>query len=112
MFFGVFVPCVLSIFSVILFLRLGFVIGQSGFSGALAMLLGSYFVVGLTILSISAISTNGVIHGGGAYYMIRSVSGGGAYRQRQVLHKHSRHRTTRDEEAKPSHNAPERARLV
>lgn len=35
------------------------------------MLTVAYFVVALTILSISAISTNGLIKGGGAYYMIR-----------------------------------------
>eukprot|EP01147_Barroeca_monosierra_P000353 gene353-7852_t len=69
-FFGVFVPCVLSIFSVILFLRLGFVVGQAGVIGSLVMLTVAYFVVALTILSISAISTNGLIKGGGAYYMI------------------------------------------
>eukprot|EP00043_Microstomoeca_roanoka_P001318 m.32135 g.32135 ORF g.32135 m.32135 type:complete len:920 (-) comp10752_c0_seq2:370-3129(-) len=69
-FFGVFVPCVLSIFSVILFLRLGFVLGQAGLIGTLVMLGVAYFVVALTILSISAISTNGIIKGGGAYYMI------------------------------------------
>lgn len=69
-FFGVFVPCVLSIFSVILFLRLGFILGQAGLVGTLIMLTVAYFVVALTILSISAISTNGIIKGGGAYYMI------------------------------------------
>lgn len=67
----VFVPVTLSVFSVILFLRLGFVVGQAGFYGSIGMFIGAYLVVGLTILSISAISTNGIVHGGGAYYMIR-----------------------------------------
>eukprot|EP00055_Hartaetosiga_balthica_P000452 m.136605 g.136605 ORF g.136605 m.136605 type:complete len:867 (-) comp10776_c0_seq1:175-2775(-) len=70
LFFGVFVPCVLTIFSVILFLRLGFVLGQAGVAGTMMMLFLAYAVVGLTILSISAISTNGIVKGGGAYYMI------------------------------------------
>jgi len=67
---GVFVPCVLSIFSVVLFLRLGYIVGQSGLIVCLAMLVVSYTVVFLTILSISGIATNGLVRGGGAYYMI------------------------------------------
>eukprot|EP00041_Stephanoeca_diplocostata_P016824 m.333051 g.333051 ORF g.333051 m.333051 type:complete len:884 (+) comp20501_c0_seq2:148-2799(+) len=74
-FFGVFVPCVLSIFSVILFLRMGYVLSQVGLILSLGLLVIAYFVVTLTILSISAISTNGVIRGGGAYYMISRTLG-------------------------------------
>ena len=70
-FFGVFVPCVLSIFSVVLFLRMGYVLGQAGLILTLVMLIIAYSIVGFTILSISAISTNGLVKGGGAYYMIR-----------------------------------------
>lgn len=69
-FFGVFVPCVLSIFSVILFLRMGYILGQAGLIVTLVMLTVAYTIVVLTILSISAISTNGLVRGGGAYYMI------------------------------------------
>lgn len=74
-FFGVFVPCVLSIFSVILFLRMGYVLSQVGLFLSLGLLIIAYMVVSLTILSISAISTNGVIRGGGAYYMISRTLG-------------------------------------
>eukprot|EP00040_Diaphanoeca_grandis_P043659 m.9902 g.9902 ORF g.9902 m.9902 type:complete len:973 (+) comp8006_c0_seq1:86-3004(+) len=69
-FFGVFVPCVLSIFSVVLFLRLGYVLGQAGLYLSLGSLFVGYAIVTITTLSISAISTNGVVKGGGAYYMI------------------------------------------
>eukprot|EP00039_Didymoeca_costata_P014682 m.239795 g.239795 ORF g.239795 m.239795 type:complete len:883 (+) comp16073_c0_seq1:397-3045(+) len=69
-FFGVFVPCVLSIFSVILFLRIGYVLGQAGLILTLSMLVISYLVVTLTAMSVSAISTNGRVGGGGAYYLI------------------------------------------
>ncbi|KAG7280237.1 hypothetical protein CRUP_037598, partial [Coryphaenoides rupestris] len=69
-FFGVMVPTILSMFSIVLFLRTGFVVGHAGLFHGLLMLLVAYTIISLTILSICAISTNGAIKGGGAYYMI------------------------------------------
>eukprot|EP01095_Lingulamoeba_sp_RSL-Kostka_P007243 TRINITY_DN2290_c1_g2_i1.p1 TRINITY_DN2290_c1_g2~~TRINITY_DN2290_c1_g2_i1.p1 ORF type:complete len:912 (+),score=280.72 TRINITY_DN2290_c1_g2_i1:115-2850(+) len=67
---GAFVPCVLSIFGIILFERIGWIIGQAGLYLALVILFSGYAMVTLTTLSLSAIATNGKVKGGGAYYMI------------------------------------------
>ena len=71
---GVWVSCMLNIFGVIMYLRLGWVVGNAGIIGAVAIILLSGCVTLLTTLSMSAIATNGQVKGGGAYYLIsRSV---------------------------------------
>lgn len=67
---GVYIPCMLSILGAILFLRLSWAVGQAGFLGVLGIFLIAGLAVLLTALSISAISTNGSMGGGGAYFMI------------------------------------------
>lgn len=69
-FSGVFIPTSLNVLSILMFLRFGLIIGQMGILGSFGLLLLSYSVNGLTTMSISAISTNGTVKGGGAYYMI------------------------------------------
>lgn len=67
---GVFIPTALNVLSILMFLRFGFIIGQLGILGSLGVLIMSYLINTLTVLSISAIATNGTVRGGGAYYMI------------------------------------------
>ncbi|KAL7747877.1 hypothetical protein RI367_006812 [Sorochytrium milnesiophthora] len=74
-FSGVFLPVFLSIWSLLFYLRFGFLIGQGGMLGVCAMLLIGYFITTMTALSVSAISTNGRIKSGGPYYLISRCLG-------------------------------------
>ena len=67
---GVFTPSVLTILGVIMFLRYANVVGYAGFWGALYILLAAKMISLITGLSLSSISTNMQVKGGGAYYMI------------------------------------------
>ncbi|MDE0019888.1 MAG: amino acid permease [Candidatus Poribacteria bacterium] len=67
---GVFTPCVLTILGVIMFLRLGNCVGEAGMLRAAGIVLLSSTITLLTALSLSAISTNIRVGGGGAYFLI------------------------------------------
>ncbi len=69
-FSGVFVPTTLNVLSILMFLRFGFILGQSRVIAMMGMLIASYLIDLITTLSISAIATNGTVRGGGAYYLI------------------------------------------
>ena len=69
-FAGVFTPNVLTILGVIMFLRLGQVVGQSGIVDAIVILLCAKLITALTAVSLSAIATNTRVKGGGAYFLI------------------------------------------
>ena len=56
---GVFVPCCLNIMGVVLFLRLGWAVGQAGILPVLGMFAVGEVQTVLTVLSLTAIVTNG-----------------------------------------------------
>ncbi|VVC37173.1 SLC12A transporter, C-terminal,Amino acid permease/ SLC12A domain [Cinara cedri] len=74
---GVLVPCLLSIWGVMLFLRMPWILGQAGILDSLVIIFISLFIVLITTFSLSAISTNGKVKGGGLYFIIsRSIGPG------------------------------------
>jgi len=78
---GVFTPSILTILGVILYLRLGWVLGSVGLAGTLVIVTVSSVITLLTALSVSAIATDRVVRVGGAYYMVSrslGIEAGGA----------------------------------
>ncbi|NBD18534.1 MAG: Na-K-Cl cotransporter [Cyanobacteria bacterium] len=78
---GVYTPSILTILGVIMYLRFGWVVGNVGLLGTLIIVTLSTSITFLTALSISAIATDRVVRGGGAYYMISrslGIESGGA----------------------------------
>ena len=74
-FAGVFTPSILTILGIILFLRLGYVVGSAGLGRALMILLLANGISVLTTFSLSAIATNLKVKGGGDYYLISRTLG-------------------------------------
>ena len=72
---GVFVPSILTILGIILFMRLGFVVGSAGLGRALVIILFANAISVLTSISLSAISTNLRVKVGGVYYLISRTLG-------------------------------------
>jgi amino acid transporter len=69
-FLGVFTPSILTILGVILYLRTGWVVGNVGLGGAIAIVIIAHLITLATALSISAVATNMRVGAGGAYYLI------------------------------------------
>ena len=74
-FSGVFTPDLLCILGVIMYLRLGWVVGNTGLLGALAIIIMAKAVTICTGLSMSSITTNIKIGPGGAYSIISKSLG-------------------------------------
>ncbi len=69
-FSGVFTPSILTILGVIMYLRLGWVIGQGGLILSLLIILVAHIISVTTGLSISSIATDKKIKTGGIYYIL------------------------------------------
>ncbi len=74
-FVGVFTPTVLTILGIILFLRIGWVVGQAGLVGAVMVIAISNTISLITALSLSSVATNMHVKTGGTYYMIARTLG-------------------------------------
>ena len=72
---GVFTPDVLTILGVIMYLRLGWVVGNAGLLGAIAIIVLAKIITIATGLSMSSITTNIKIGAGGAYSIISKSLG-------------------------------------
>jgi len=69
-FTGVFIPNVLTILGLILFLRVGWVVGQAGLINAIIIILLANLITIFTGLSLSSIATSMRVKAGGTYYII------------------------------------------
>lgn len=71
---GVLMRCILNIWGVMLFLRLSWVVGQAGIFEGCMLILTTTVVTTITALSMSAISTNGVVKGGETAKKIQNMN--------------------------------------
>jgi len=67
---GVFTPSILTILGVIMYLRLGWVVGQAGLVAAVAIILIAHVISITTGLSVSSVATDKKVKAGGLYYML------------------------------------------
>lgn len=74
-FTGVFTPTLLTILGVIMYVRLGWVVGNAGLGGALAVMGLALLITTCTGLSLSSIATNTRIGDGGPYAIMNKSLG-------------------------------------
>ena len=67
---GVFIPSILTILGVIMYLRLPWIVGQAGLITSIAIILVAHLISITTGLSVSSIATDKKVKGGGTYYII------------------------------------------
>lgn len=72
---GVFVPTLLTILGVIMYLREGWVVGNAGLLGSWLVILLAFGITGFTGLSLSSITTNIRVGSGGAFNVISQSLG-------------------------------------
>ena len=69
-FSGVFTPSILTILGVIMYMRMGWVVGNAGLWGAIIIILIANVISVTTGLSISSIATDKKVGAGGVYYVL------------------------------------------
>ncbi|NLO34696.1 MAG: amino acid permease, partial [Candidatus Hydrogenedentes bacterium] len=72
---GVFIPCILTIFGAIMYLRLSLVVGRMGIVQSIVIILAAASISFITSLSLSAIATNTRVKGGGPYFLVSRTLG-------------------------------------
>ena len=74
-FAGVFTPSILTILGVILYMRLGWVVGNVGLIGAIVIIIIAHVIAVTTGLSVSSVATDKKIGAGGIYYVLSRSMG-------------------------------------
>lgn len=74
-FAGVFTPSVLTILGVIMYMRLGWVVGNAGLIGAIVIIVIAHVIAVTTGLSVSSVATDKKIGAGGIYYILSRSMG-------------------------------------
>ena len=72
---GVFTPSILTILGVIMYMRLGWVVGNAGLIGAIVIILIAHVIAVTTGLSVSSVATDKKIGAGGIYYVLSRSMG-------------------------------------
>ena len=74
-FAGVFTPSILTILGVIMYMRLGWVVGNAGLLGTILIILLAHVIAVTTGLSLSSVATDKKIGAGGVYYILSRSMG-------------------------------------
>jgi len=74
-FAGVFTPSILTILGVIMYMRLGWVVGNAGLFGAIMIIILAHVIAVSTGLSVSSVATDKKIGAGGVYYVLSRSMG-------------------------------------